>query len=344
MECKRSGIAPFLAVVAALSVLVPRAASGTVVDLAPGVRSWSLGLAGAADDSDPANAYFNPALIAWSEGAFATSGYGKLYKFFTDDIYTYNVGAGCSFEGGPPGAVRLRFGGAIRYSVLDWGEYEARDQDNNYLGVFHPRERSFSVTAGVGGTFRDAFHGSVGVSVKPWAYDDGHVKADDVSCDLGVMLKADFILGAQMRLSPSAGVSFLNLNSGDTFFRNNRYGMGVRLEGRSSRYFRERFDVEVPSFAVAAVYDHIADHSGAEYKNADARGLGAEISIAQVFFMRVGNYNSGEGSSQLDNSTYGVGLGMTMKRGWGRFDYASIEQGSISKRANKYGFSLGFAF
>lgn len=317
----------------------------TVIDLAPSVRSWSLGLTGTADASDPANAFFNPAVVPWTQGAYAMSGYGRLYTFLGDDTYTYNAGVGCGLRGGSPGPTRLAFGAAVLYSALHWAEYEARDENNNYLGVFRPKERSLGVTAGLGATFRDAYHGSIGFSLKPWWYDDDHAKDSEVSCDIGIMLGADFLVSGDLKVSPSVGLGFLNVNSGDVFFENNRYGLGVRLEAKTSSFIKERFGVEVPSAAITALYDNVEDRSGAELDKHDSHGFGAEFSVARIIFMRAGTYSySGRMGKGYRYTNYGLGLGLTVKRGWGRFDYASVSQGSFDERAQKFGLSFGLTF
>jgi hypothetical protein len=344
MNHGRTVVAAVVWVFLAFPALFPRAASSTVFDVSPSVRSWSLGLAGVADDRDPANTYFNPAVISTSQGAFATSAWSKLYTFIADDISTYSVGAGYSFPGASAAGVEFRYGAGIRYNVIDWNEFEARDQYNNYLGIFHPRESSLSLTAGVGGTFRETFHGSAGFSIKPWWYDDGHLKESKTAWDMGLMFKTDVMIAGEMKLSPSVGVSFLNMGD-ELFFRNNRYGIGAHLEGPRSRYFRERLGVEVPSFEVTALYDIIANRSSPHYEGEDTRGFGGELGVAQVLFLRIGNYGTlGERTSHFSNSTYGVGLGLTLTRGWGRFDYASVPQGTFSERVNKFGLSFGLSF
>lgn len=313
MKCSGSVVAAALALLAAPPFFSTRAVSDTLLDVSPSVRSWGLGIAGVADDCDPANAFFNPAVIASQSGVFATGGYGKLLTFVTDDTYTYNMGAGIGLQGGPPGGARLRFGAAVRYSVLHWEEYEARDENNNYLGVFRPVEQSLSMTAGLGAKFGDNLQGSLGLSIKPWWYDDDHWKTDDVSSDLGALLKYDFEIGAGMRLSWSIGWSYLNMGGGDRFFENMRYGMGSHLEGGRSKLLKERLGVDAPSFTITALVDGVVNRLDRDnyYVPENAHSFGAEVGVAQTIFVRIGNYAAdARRGEDVNNTTYGFGAGL----------------------------------
>lgn len=53
-------------------------AAAPVMAISTSIRSYGMGQTGVADDSDPANAFYNPALLASLNGAVLTVGYSNL--------------------------------------------------------------------------------------------------------------------------------------------------------------------------------------------------------------------------------------------------------------------------
>lgn len=335
--------------VAALGLLIAsvvfspeRALGQFILTRSPSIRSWGMGQLGAADDIDPANAFFNPAIISLAQGAFVTGGYEKFPAFL--DLRIYNVGAGGAMEISSREGVRWRLGGGVRYNVVDYGEYDARDINNVDLGVVHPKENYSSLTLGAGATFNEMYYFGAGVSVKPWRFDWGTEGIfTKTAVDLGLIFKADIIKNEGMKLSSSAGIGFLNL--GGAIEKNVdlpkviRYGLGLHFEGPTSRRFEERFGVAVPTCSFTADYELSDDHTRDTFGKATQWGAGTEIGIMQILFLRNGFYRNEYGQRL---ASFGLGLGLTLKRGWGRIDWASLPYGT--KHENMYGISFGSTF
>ena len=334
--------------IAPLLVSAQRASAQYVLTYGQSVRSWGMGTIGAADDSDPANLFFNPAIIASSEGAFFTSGYWT--HFASNDRYPllYNVGAGLVGRRTLPAGRVVRFGGGIGYNKMDYGEvHYCRDLGTLPCPLARPKEASYSITGGAEVTFNSPLSAAVGLSVKPWRYNSGEGTVyEQTAYDGGLLLKATILDGEDAKLSTSIGAGFLNLGgkisaNGHEYEQPKtfRYGLGLRYEGPTSGYFHDRFDVDLPICSVCVNYELIQDRTETKWERDRAWGVGTEVSILRILFLRTGFYKDDHGIER--DGMLGFGLGWTFKRGWCRFDLASYPNYWEDRDKFLYGLSAG---
>jgi hypothetical protein len=326
-----------------ISLISPRCALGTgFLLVSPAMRSQGMGSVGVADDTDPANAFFNPAAIASTRGAFLTLGYNSFtydYGLESDvNTYTYNVGAGAGFERALGDDITGRFGVGVRYNAF------SREESFAYSTPHNDDEDYVSFALGVGCAMGDALYGGVGLAVKPWREKYGYPPPETSSktaYDIGFLARMQIIRTEKMTLSSSYGVSFLNL--GGTISRNYplpktyRYGFALHFEGENSGYCREHFCVDVPVLAASMAFDFIDGRP----QGGNDWGLGAEVALYQILFLRTGY------TYLAENATYwsfGLGVGFTFQRFSARFDIADVGQVLDSSYTDKYGLSLGFNY
>jgi hypothetical protein len=329
----------------------PRCAFGIgFLTYSPAMRSQGMGSVGVADDTDPANAFFNPAVIASARGAFLTFGYNSFSGGWGDeglDNYAYNVGAGGSFVRPLGEDWKYRIGAGLRYNSYKV-EFQSMPMHHSDMHLYRDSESYTSFTLGAGCALRNVFYGSLGLALKPWREEYGtepYTTYSKTPYDFGLFARLRLAGTNEMTLSSSAGVSFLNL--GGVIHDNHalpetyRYGLGLHLLGIHSEYFRERFGADVPVIDVSVDYDFIDDRTQNGSGHGDTWALGTEIGLYQIFFVRTG-YN--HVSEYYDYTSFGLGLGFTTKKFWGRFDVALVGQGYGDSYNEKYGLSLGFIY
>jgi hypothetical protein len=356
-----------VAVVILVTLLSPTSGftqGAQVLTLIPSTRAYGLGEGGVADASDPANVYFNPGVISSCEGVFFMGGYGKLVPELASDIYTVNAGAGAAFEiSSSASDMKMRVGGEIRFGLLDYGHWNAIDQNNHLIGLASSSEKYLSLTLGGGVGFRNGTYFGAGISAKPWwidlapgwvTEDDQPVKGSAIAFDLGLIAQADLPgVPSGARVTPSIGLSVLNVGP-DIKFRDSdraeplptsyRLGVGVRMESPSLKEFDDMVGTRIPIGTLGLNFEMI-DDSWIHAKEANPLHnwrAGAEISALQALFLRCGYVNDKYGD--VKGATFGAGLGLKLKMLWGRIDFASVPQATTLGRVEKYGLSGGVTF
>lgn len=372
MHCRRIVVIVFL-IVAAVMVYSGSGAAQTAVSslqtLCPSARAWGMGLTGTADGSDPANAWFNPAAISFLDYYAITSGKSQLVPDLASDVWTFNSGLAGRLFSTTRGDLKFNLAGAAKFEYLDYGEWEVAGQSGEDLGTASSSEKIFDITAAFGITLREMFHFGIGFSVKPlfldlapaWAtIEQLEQKGSFVSYDAGLMLKADFLKDKGFLLSPSVGMSFINLGKGVKFdnqdqtlpfWKKMRYGFGLRFESGSFRQSEAYFGTEIPLVTVTAAYDILVDRivqndlmvEPANTKIDDVNSFGTEISLLQVLFLRFGHNDSeylfGDGGATM----WGLGAGYSWNGFAARFDYADVPT-AYGTDHRKYGFSVAARF
>ena len=322
----------------------------TVLEYGQSVRSWGMGAVGAADDNDPANVFFNPAIIASNTGAFFTSRYGCTFDFDSGYPRIYQVGAGLVARKTLSEGRAIKYGGGVSYAMIDWGDiHYCSGPDWWDCPIVRPKESTVVTTVGAEVEFNSPLSLGAGVSVKPWRYRSGEgTEYDATAIDWGLLLKARIIDEEGARLSASLGTGFLNLGGkyGPEAHeadqpRTFRYGLGMSYEGATSEYFHNRFGVDVPVLSAVVDYELTQDRRDYSYERGRAWGVGAEVSVLRILFLRTGFFKD-EYDSQRDGML-GFGLGWSFKRGWCRFDLASYPSYWRDQDSFLYGLSAGLA-
>jgi hypothetical protein len=334
-----------------LSLCAPTGASGQyLLTWSPSVRSWGMGTIGAADDGDLANVFFNPAVISSADGAFFTSGYWKMDIYDSKYPLLYNIGAGWAGRTTLRSGRIVRFGGGIRYNVFDLGQVMYCEDIFSYPScpLVRSKETSFSLTAGAGLAFNRRVHAAAGLSIKPWNFSlGGRTQYKKTAYDLGLMIEATMLDEEGAKLSTTIGASFLNLGGdfetgeGHTspLPRTYRYGLGMLYEGPTSGYFRDRFGVALPICSARIDYELTQDRTETRFERRRAWGVGAEVSILRILFLRTGFFK--DDYSNARDGALGFGLGWTFRRGWCRFDFSSYPIGVDNRDRFLYGLSGG---
>ncbi|MCK4539405.1 MAG: PorV/PorQ family protein [Candidatus Krumholzibacteria bacterium] len=333
-------------------------AGQSILRLYPSIRAYGMGIAGTADYHEPANADFNPAALSFMDEIAVTFNRGQLVPDLASDVYTFSMGAAGGIMLIDNADYDMFFSGSLRYTQLDYGEWEATDEVGNFIGICSSKDHCINMTVAIGSTFKDLIGVGVGFSAKPislelapaWGtVENESSSANKVAFDLGMILKMDLFREKGFLVSPSFGISYLNLG-GDIEYANRdqtvplskelRIGFGLCLESPSLESMDEAFEHRLPICTFSFNYDNANDLVRDDSEN--RRGYGVEISLFRLFFLRTGHYENKDGN--VTDDTFGYGLGFEKKGIRARFDYASVPQSAGLKKVSKYGFSLGYSF
>ncbi len=321
-----------------------------IFDLAPAIRSYGMGNVGVADAADPLNAFYNPAVVPSAGDVFLSSSYGRLVPDLFSGVYILHAVAGAGFSVPVGNSSELRLGGSVGFTRLDYGEEWYLPYHFSFrLGT----EQALSFTMGGEAIFNDMFHVGLGMALKPvWirlepknadVIDRPIPEGNGVAFDLGVLLSADLLKGSDLRLSPSVGFSMLNLGNefeagqieNAALPKNYRVGLGLRLDGRPARFL----GMQAPLYTAAVNCDWSGYYGN---ENWNLWGAGAEAALLQALFLRVGYIGNHQGN--IEDVTFGVGLGVTTKAFRARIDYAHVPQAEDLIHVDKVGFTCGLAF
>ncbi len=341
----------FLMAAAFLAINAQYVRASGVLILGPSTRAYGMGLSGTADVSDPSNAFYNPANISFINGAYLTGFYSKLVPDLADDVYTGNlaVAGGTRFRLGE--SYELGLGGCLRYQKLDygeWGTFSGGTASSSEYVI------SFSLAGGI--KINKIFNLGIGLSVKPvkldlapaWSTPDGESReSDGTASDFGILLGAELPIGEEFTFSGNIGLSYLNMGS-DFEFQNwfgtismpsaTRYGIGIRLESQPLTG-NEKFG---PLFTLAFNVDKLDHTSEADKGKSDESSYGAEIGFLRMLFLRIGRWKYESGN--IDDKTFGVGLGVELESFLIRLDWARVPQASNLDNVNKFGLITGISF
>jgi len=346
----------------AVSILITffplEVAGQSILKLYPSIRAYGMGIAGTADYHEPANADFNPAALSFMNEIVVTFNSGQLVPDLSSDVYTYSIGAAGRTVLIDNADYDIFFSGSIRYAWLNYGEWEATDETGTPIGTCSSKDQSVNISIAAGTTFKDRIGIGVGCSVKPitlqvgpaWGTIENELdNVNKIAFDLGMIIKMDLFREKGFLVSPSIGLSYLNLG-GDIEFsaydrsiplsKELRLGFGLYMESPSLESMDEAFKHKLPICTFTFNYDNADDRVYPDSEN--RRGYGIEVSLFRLFFLRTGHYENNNGN--VEGDTFGYGLGFEKKWGRARFDYASVPQASDLKKTSKYGFSLGFSF
>jgi len=106
------------------------------------IRASSMGLTGAADNSDPDNIWFNPANAVGKHGVYVDHGRWETNPFFIESLPFTRWSAGGTFGVGN----NFDLGVNATYGQLDYGTYTVTGLDGSTLGQVDTWERYATVT------------------------------------------------------------------------------------------------------------------------------------------------------------------------------------------------------
>ena len=315
-----------------------------VLSFPRGVRSIGMGMAGVADDVDPANVYYNPAVAARRPGMAVTGGYNA----WKDDFRVADVGATATYRPVSERFRKWRIGGGIRYAQLD---YAPVNRDRKHADVFvDPADLSFTdwyIAPTVAAAYTiHRVDVAAGFAVKRLEAGIGDEnRFVNWSYDAGLLVKRGFCSGDGRMVTPSLGVSALSVGASTEQGPETtdpvsqiRYGLGIRLEEMGVQQSGKAIRCTVPVLAIALdaeILDYNVPHAP-ERKLGSS--VGVEFSLADILSVRYG-YADGQ-----EFFVYGQTFGGSLGYGWGHtsvhLDYAAAF-GTGGDSFNAIGFTVG---
>ena len=342
-----------IALIVALEVLVPLASvadtdfekveSGYfgVLAFPRGVRSIGMGMTGTADDFDPANVYYNPAVLAFGPGAALTGGTNNWLSGF--DISDIGVSASYQPRSGGDSS-HWHLGAGVRYSRLDF-EWSGTPPDS--ISGYPDIDHSFSDWY-LASTLAAGYHiGNMGVAagfavkyLKARTMGDNEINT--WTFDTGLLVKYVIRRPEGTNIIPSLGVSALSLggnkNVGSAVFdpvEQIRIGAGLRMEAMAVQEAGDPLSRSSPVLAVTI------DGELLDFPDTD-RGLGSGVGVEFSLF-NILDIRYGYADKQLAfeyGQTFGGGIGYGWKRMWFRLDFAMAFETNQTKNISAVGFNV----
>lgn len=301
------------------------------------IRASSMGLTGAADNSDPGNIWFNPANAAGKHGVYLDHGRWETnaFPYGIDNLPITRWSAGGTFGVGE----NLDLGVSATYGQLDYGTLAATDPIGNSLGELDTWERYAALTAAVMTRLDDRVELRMGVAgtyyrasypASSFTQEASATKPDGITCDLGIAAALP-IAYEGWTITPAAGFAYVNFGgnidvtldgetNSDPFPARLHYGSSVRVDGPDTGILSARVPLLSFVFNVDAI-DYLHGESW-------SWGMGGELSVMQILFLRSGMMDSQRPNQVLasayDRPAWSVGLGVPAGPARVRFDYGRV--------------------
>ncbi len=319
--------------------------SAPVLQIPISARSAAMGETGAADNSDPANLYFNPANVVGKSRVYAQGSRWDYAPIFGDDIDLWigSASAGICY----PRDESSRFTSLcvdLGYGRLDYGESIVTDPTGMPLGQVHTFEDYLALTLGAGirvatdwelraGVAAKRIHLKYGLSGPPMDSD-----VSGFAFDTGVTFAREAAF-AGWNAAPAFALALVNagpdleFSSGgeDPLPTRVHFGGSVRVESPTTRLL----SADVPVIAIVTNVDGVDRFHGDEF----SWGIGSELAVAQIVFVRVGisDYKDDFEFDSDQLSGWGIGVGLPAGRFRARFDFTET---SVNYTEDKYGLSV----
>lgn len=308
-------------------------------------RARALGETGVADNTDPANVWFNPANVVGPARVYAQGTSWYVAPDTYEDMYVRGGNGGLSYETGAEGQP-LSLAMDVSFAKFSYGQSIATDPTGVPLGTFEPWEKSFSVALGAGYLFQNGLDLRLGAAVKQfWAeylpaeftMEGSDLEMDAVAFDVGATL-ALRRPASGWSLTPALAVACVNMGSdmegpfGGEVPLPTRLHAGTSLcaEGPATRILGG----DVPMVAVVCNLDVTERFHDEPF----SVGFGTELSLARIAFLRMGVFSlSSEEDTDEDGFNWGFGFGIPAGSFRARFDYT---QPSGVNDQNVYGLAL----
>jgi len=327
-------------------------ATAPLLVMSPSARSYGMGETGVADESDPGNALYNPALLSGLEGAYLEGGYSNLIPMLADDVYIVTIGTYFGYQGSSTDK-SITIAGGVNYAELSYGWWEETTASGETIRRYTSYERYLRFLVAWGMSPSENFHIGTGAAIKRWKWSIGTPWAPDNPCepgawagDVGLWAKVDRSVGTNSRLSLSGGLSCLNF--GDDVEMCGapkvplptcvRAGVGFRIETPPYRSVWSVVGFRPPLVSISSYLDLIDE----TYRNSDKELIlkwGSEISLVETFHMRVGYVNDKPG--RIRDFTWGLGLSLHLGGLLARFDFARRPLAEALGHENRYSGIVG---
>ncbi|MCI0452763.1 MAG: hypothetical protein L0Z51_10300 [Candidatus Latescibacteria bacterium] len=311
-----------------------------VLDFPVGVRNMGMGGTGVADMSQPANGYFNPASLAWTDATYVSYGHEDL--FFDIEMNDARLTSG--YRWGDSSGNAWRLGGGFGYTAMTMEPVVVRTVFlPEGTGESYEPDDYYVTTALAGAWERGGESIAVGVAAKyvriEFASDEGTAWA----FDYGFVAAKGFIAGGSM-LRPRVGFSMTNIGeeleyddrfsdiAGET-----RMGLGFDFASPAKRTWGRN----VAAVSGAFDADHVDRDVGDSYW-----AFGWEVSALQFIQMRAGY-------QWFDRDNYsvvslGYGMGWEFGRMILRADYTHVSEPptffGVDRDRDLFGATVGARF
>ena len=310
------------------SVSAQGEAGAACLIIQPGARANGMGQSFVAISDDATGGWWNPGGLAFASPNVDLM-HSQLVPELASDVFYEFVG----------GTMELEGIGMLGFSViyLTYGEWEGRDEINNYLGKF----TSWEIAPTLSGAVKITENIGIGMNLK-FVYIDlapeeappeGEAgRGSSVAVDAGALWKvSDFSLfGFEVKrlnlgmagsnLGPS--ITFINRDQAAPLPRNLRTGFAYTPYNTEAGVFTLVGEVNRPLV---------------EFERSNTYHVGAEFIYVDLLAVRGGYVNDKDGN--IEDPTYGLGFIFNKRI---RIDYASIPQAKELGRVHRW--SVGVTF
>lgn len=279
-------------------------------------RIVSMGEIGVADNSDPSTIFFNPANTCGIVRVYGLAAQQRYSQELADDIWLRKANTGFSAQLG----VRSPFsvGVDIGYSRLSYGESILTDVDGNLVDTLTTYEDVVSLASGLAARAGDTFTFRFGAAAKIWrAHFDEEFSA--TSFDAGLAIDIHERYGA-WKITPTFAAAVLDMgqdievhDTSDPLPTRVHFGAALRVESSPCTIL----SAQVPLLAV------VCQAEGVKARHYDSAewGIGNEIAVARILFLRNGVHRYVNRDSAQTLASWGIGAGIPAGPLRLRFDY-----------------------
>ncbi|UCG52707.1 MAG: PorV/PorQ family protein [Candidatus Latescibacterota bacterium] len=303
-------------------------------------RNLALGQAGVADDIDPANQYYNPAVLL----TFEQAGLDLNIIDWPADILLTNVAVNAGTVVSSD-EISWRLAGSLLYTGLHMDPQKERT-------VFLPEGTGREFDAGdsqvtlavAGGLKAGMIDMGLGIAAKYIVSSLAEDKIHTWAFDIGTFGKATFEHDSGIRFIPSAGLSVLSLGRKFEYDgrktslpRQIRLGGGFRVEAPPIAQTEDLIGYRAPIASVSLIGDIIAHADSYE-----ALGGGVEFGVIDIAFLRVGRHDILD-DGEKGRVSYGLGLAWVISGFRATVEYSSYDLGWIGD-PDAYGVAVTYGF
>lgn len=310
------------------SVSAQGEAGAACLIIQPGARANGMGQSYVAISDDATGAWWNPAGLAFAKTNIDLM-HSQLVPELASDVFYEFIGGTFEIEGiGMMG---------VSVIYLTYGEWEGRDEFNNYLGKF----TSWEIAPTVSGAVKLTENIGIGMNLKfvyidlapEEATPEGEAgRGSSVAVDAGGLWKVpDFSLGGLSIRRLNLGVAVSNLGPSITFI--NRDQAAPLPRNLRTGFAYTPYLTDVGAFTIVGEVNRPL----VEFERSNTYHAGAEFVYVDLLVVRGGYVHDKDGN--IEDPTYGLGFIFNNRI---RIDYASIPQAKELGRVHRW--SVGVTF
>jgi hypothetical protein len=312
------------------------------------VRSYGMGLTGTADDYDPYNVFYNPAIIGSIHGLALCGNLSPDLIFSGDDNRGWNamVAGGYLRQSGESSG--FGFGAALNYT--GW-------KMNDLWFVGESNERTIGISAALRFLGSGRTSVGLGLGVKRWEFDPqprvstwyAIPSGDGQLLDAGIIISNETASKSGRLYGVSVGVSLINWGDDDNLeyllghdLSEARFGFGLRVARPDASATVTPESMQPSTWRLSVNVDFVARKDDRD----SSAHTGAEFSIREIGFLRAG-YEALLADEVVHHATVGLGVGYDWGRVKFRIDYARVPASKKSDSGyplDYFGLHVGYAF